>query len=427
MSGILQLAVGLIFIYSLMAILVTQVNTMITRYFNLRAKNLRDSIQSLITDRRLLAEMLSHPLIKMVDPEKSGLLSLEVRDNSEATEIIDKSKLNRVDYIAPATFVESLVGLLMVRAEGAIQDILGLLPDGELRRSVELQMRTIIAAPSDDKIDALGQTLSGAVLDEKQRKDADAFYRMIDHSFSGIRTRSADLMPLLIGVETINIPVFREALRMVIFTANDAAEAVRKLEAWFDDGMNRASSLFRDRLQRYSLIGAFALVLLLNVDTLAMVRSFWIDPSLREAVAVAAEDFIQTVPDEPAEETAAPTPAPSVLDPNATPVPPEAVTDEAAVEEFEQSVEDVRATVDQLLRLNVPIGWTWQPADCTSDADDQIRLCESANNLWNFFDTTNPDLFTLWLGKIVGLVVSAIAAAQGAPFWFDLLRKLTSR
>nr|MCU0466158.1 hypothetical protein [Anaerolineae bacterium] len=182
MSGILQLAVGLIFVYSLMAILVTQVNTMITRYFNLRAKNLRDSIQSLITDRRLLAEMLSHPLIKMVDPEKSGLLSLEVRDNSEATAIIDKAKLNRVDYIAPGTFVESLVGLLMVRAEGAIQDILELLPDGELRRSVELQMRTIIAAPSDDKIDALGQTLSGALLDEKQRKDADAFYHIIDHS-----------------------------------------------------------------------------------------------------------------------------------------------------------------------------------------------------------------------------------------------------
>lgn len=426
MSGILQLAVGLIFVYSLMAILVTQVNTMITRYFNLRAKNLRDSIQSLITDRRLLAEVLTHPLIKMVDAEKGGQLSLEVRDNSDATAIIDKAKLNRVDYIAPATFVESLVGLLMVRAEGAIQDILELLSDGELRRSVELQMRTIIAAPSDDKIDALGQTLAGAVLDEKQRKDADKFYHIVDKSFSGIRTRSADLMPLLMGVETINLPILREALRMVIFTANDAAEAVRKLEAWFDDGMNRASSLFRERLQRYSLIGAFALVVLLNVDTLAMVRSFWIDPSLREAVAVAAEDFIQTVPDED-EQAAAPTPTPSVLDPNATPVPPEAATDEAAVEEFEQSVEDVRATVDQLLRLNVPIGWTWQPADCTSTADDQIRLCESANNLWNFFDTTNPDLFTLWLGKIVGLVVSAIAAAQGAPFWFDLLRKLTSR
>jgi hypothetical protein len=31
---------------------------------------------------------------------------------------------------------------------------------------------------------------------------------------------------------------------------------------------------------------------------------------------------------------------------------------------------------------------------------------------------------TGWLLKIVGLLISGIAAAQGAPFWFDLLKNI---
>ena len=50
------------------------------------------------------------------------------------------------------------------------------------------------------------------------------------------------------------------------------------------------------------------------------------------------------------------------------------------------------------------------------------------NNLWNLWPGNgNPGWFSLLLAKLVGLAVSAIAAAQGAPFWFDLLAKFTSR
>ena len=31
-----------------------------------------------------------------------------------------------------------------------------------------------------------------------------------------------------------------------------------------------------------------------------------------------------------------------------------------------------------------------------------------------------------WVIKLVGFLISAAAARQGAPFWFDLLRKLVS-
>jgi hypothetical protein len=31
-----------------------------------------------------------------------------------------------------------------------------------------------------------------------------------------------------------------------------------------------------------------------------------------------------------------------------------------------------------------------------------------------------------WLWKIVGLVATVLAISQGAPFWFDLLRKVVN-
>ena len=38
----------------------------------------------------------------------------------------------------------------------------------------------------------------------------------------------------------------------------------------------------------------------------------------------------------------------------------------------------------------------------------------------------NPDNLTGWLTKLLGLVITGAAAAQGAPFWFDILKKFVN-
>jgi len=57
-------------------------------------------------------------------------------------------------------------------------------------------------------------------------------------------------------------------------------------------------------------------------------------------------------------------------------------------------------STEALAKLPVPIGWTDQniPADAGG-----------------------------WGTKILGILISGVAAAQGAPYWFDLMRKLLSR
>lgn len=56
--------------------------------------------------------------------------------------------------------------------------------------------------------------------------------------------------------------------------------------------------------------------------------------------------------------------------------------------------------VDQFNKqIDIPIGWT---------------------------STTMPKDGKAWLLKIFGLLISGLAAAQGAPFWFDILKKLVN-
>jgi len=410
MSAILQLVIGLIFIYSLMAILVTQINAVISSALNLRAKNLRESLKHLVSDTKLQAEILAHPLIKLVDPDMIKLTSIQL-DNRDASTIL-KAELTRVDYIAPATFVEALVGLLVVRAYKEIDQALMTLPkDSEARAKISSQVMEFLSAPSDEQLNALRQTINTVNSPDIEIEAIRHAYERMADAYGEVRNRNPDLVPLLLGIKGINITAFQEAIKMVLFSANNAAEAVKKLEAWFDDGMNRASTLFREKLQKLSIITAIGLVLILNIDTLAMTRAFWIDPTLREAVASAAEEFIQT--------------APSTATADSTTL--DAETSSDAAQALEDNLNDARATVNQLLTLSVPIGWSWIEVDCTRDDTNTQRICESPNNLRNFITLTNPNWLSLVIGKVIGLVASAIAAAQGAPFWFDLLRKLTAR
>ena len=48
-------------------------------------------------------------------------------------------------------------------------------------------------------------------------------------------------------------------------------------------------------------------------------------------------------------------------------------------------------------------------------------------NVWNLVPGNNPAWLTLLFSKIVGLIVTTIAVMQGAPFWFDLLRRATGK
>lgn len=113
-----------------------------------------------------------------------------------------------------------------------------------------------------------------------------------------------------------------EVLELLSRGARDIDEQRRRLETWYDDGMERVSGWYRRRVQLFMWIWAVAVVLAVNADSLQIARSLWRDDTIRAAVVARAEETAAA--QEPA------TPA---------------------------EIGQVARKVNNLQSLNIPIGW----------------------------------------------------------------------
>jgi len=128
------------------------------------------------------------------------------------------------------------------------------------------------------------------------------------------------------------------------------------------------------------LLLGLAIAAVVNADTINIANTLARDGALRSSLVAAAEQRLRTPP---SSSTQAATPA--------------EVDARAAVE--------LRQAYDSVNTLGLPIGWT-RATD--ANQDDRRR-----------FPTTLGD-FSL---KLVGILLTAFAISQGAPFWFDVLNK----
>lgn len=156
--------------------------------------------------------------------------------------------------------------------------------------------------------------------------------------------------------------------------AEDAAHAItearKRVEDWYNNTMERLSGAYRRRAQIAALTVALTVAAALNVDTIAILNTLWKDPFIRQALVTQASQLPAPQP-QPGEQ---PAPLPSI--------------------------DEILKNAEQLQLLSLPIGWS--PENIPADANG-------------------------WASKIVGILLSGVAGAQGAPFWFDLMRKLLSR
>ena len=70
-SDILEVAIGLVFVYFIMSLLCSTVTEYIARAFTIRANTLKDGIRKLLNDDDVLKDKIfSHPLVKGLSPKK---------------------------------------------------------------------------------------------------------------------------------------------------------------------------------------------------------------------------------------------------------------------------------------------------------------------------------------------------------------------
>ncbi|MDQ1397060.1 MAG: hypothetical protein QOG64_2319 [Acidimicrobiaceae bacterium] len=136
---------------------------------------------------------------------------------------------------------------------------------------------------------------------------------------------------------------------------------------WYDDSMDRVTGWYRRKVQLWLLLYAVVITAALNVDTVAISRTLWQDKVVREAVVAAEANTIAT-----------------------------GGVDSSKVADRIASVQ----------KLNLPVGWSLHG----SPGDPQRWPGNDPGGL---------------IVKVVGLALTVAALSLGAPFWFDLLGKLS--
>lgn len=158
----------------------------------------------------------------------------------------------------------------------------------------------------------------------------------------------------------------RQALQALAGTAGTNLEVLRgKVEGWFDDVMDRASGWYKRKAQWMLLAVAVVVTGIANADAISLATSLWQSPSLRASVVEAASAYAS----------------------------------EQAANGEEGTLDELRQHLDELANRGLPLGW----------GGDKVLSSREAGP---------------WASKLAGLLLTALAASLGAPFWFDLVNKL---
>ena len=414
MAAIVEVVVGIIFVFILLSILVTEINSLLSRATRLRSRNLRSALDAMIADPVTRAMVYTHPLIQLVKAE--AVLPTQRITEAEAGKIAG-GRIGNVDYIEPATFVEVALETVRTgsrqRLYGAMLNIIDGMPQGPERRGLRQMAQGVVQSGAG--MNRLRSSLPHMRQPQYRGALYDAVNRLDQH-VAEMGLRHDANVALMAGLRQEDKPHFRGSLGAVMANATDEADAREKLEGWFNGAMQQASATYASKMKRLSLVVALVIALLINIDTLHIARTLWEDPIRRQQISSEAS---MTVGGAQVDSMAGDA---NVVEGDFA---ASNAADESGVGDIIETGASLANRLQEIQDLRLPIGWTH--ADLTTrSADDLARF--NPNNLWNYLPQNNPDGWALLLlGKLAGIAATVIAAAQGAPFWFGIVNRILSR
>jgi hypothetical protein len=393
---VLEVAIGLIFVWFLLSMLVSTVQEAISNVFQWRGKGLEAAVRGLLDDPGIQKKLqiplgdkfYDHPLIRSLS--------------------IDISK-HRPSYIPTGQFAEVVLDLIV--QAGTDESPLKKAADRAEKRIDDLEEKISQAARKefDALIEAVQATAEAKSFNEAAIKSIDEQSQALVEKFpqlepAVLELKSALTFPPLVtqlgaGIEALaeSSPQLKQTMDILVNRAiqntRDADQALAKarqnIENWFDNSMQRLSGTYKRRVQMVAFTIGILVALILDVDSLSIAKTLWFDQSVRSMIVSQAQTATQTGPQGTGQQ-------------------------------------GVGQIIDQLDALQIPIGWTvinQGEAVCTSYLGFRATRCVYPGGLT---DTANKLFKPSAALSLLGILITGIAAAQGAPFWFDILSKLVN-
>ncbi|MFL5382220.1 MAG: hypothetical protein ACJ8GN_06865 [Longimicrobiaceae bacterium] len=404
---IIEVVLGLIFVYLLLSLLCTAINEYIAGILNKRGRELIKAVDGLLGSEEVRAAFYGHPLITSLNPANTRIRDrlAKIRQKLWGTRWIYRL----FNWLRPSIRSQRYPSYIPAR-----NFALALLNSTDYA-ATRLLVR---GAPLGTAASPPG----GGLVAETPEVLARTFEALLQQSAADVSELLRD--PAVASV--LGSAGTPESLRNTLADlATGAEQELHKLqdgvEVWFNNAMDRVSGTYKRYTQVALLLIGLAVAILLNVDTIRIWQTLSTNDQARQALVQRAIAFDSAARDTSRTATA---------DGAAADTSCAAMTGDAAQRAVAKALAGERLTCGeartvlaisraQLDSTQLALGWT----------DDELLEIGVATQ------GTNGKLSPVWLPwewktaiwpKLLGLLLTAIAVSLGAPFWFDLLNKVVN-
>jgi hypothetical protein len=243
-SLIVGVAIGLIFVFAVLAALTSALTEAVARFLGLRGDFLLRGIRALV-DGQVDGPPRQRDVARIEPATARGAMATAQPDR-EAPSLLD-------DLLRNALF--------------ASQGQQGLMPADTTKLSRKQKQRL----PGYLSSRTFARALIGYLVpDARGRTDFDQLNDAIDRLPDG---------------------VLKKSLRTLAVNADGRIEAFREsVEQWYDDHMDRVSGWYKRHVRQFSIGIAILLILAFNANTVSIARALYADQALRESVVTQAVD-----------------------------------------------------------------------------------------------------------------------------------------
>jgi hypothetical protein len=249
-SVVLDVAIGMAFVYLLLSLIASVVQEMLSAFMQLRSANLERGLRSLFSGNSLNAEMdlvnsiYDHGLVRGLysDPQMDSKMN-----QSRFRKVMDNVRLG----------ARRLIGIspdkpLTINANQL------LLPSYIPSRTFALALIDILNANKAMGADAMASITKF----------------LMEHGGNDSGNKAVQAM-----------------LTLAIDAKGDIVAFQRNLEQWYNDAMDRVSGWYKRYTQRALIVVGILMAIAFNVDSLRVARTLWLDRDARQAMVNAAGSY----------------------------------------------------------------------------------------------------------------------------------------
>lgn len=368
----LNVVIGLVFIYLLYSLLATVIAEIIATQLGIRARNLREAIDRMLTDGREMAAWarLKDSLNLMKCP--SNPIINKFYNNPEIKYLGSSGIFKNPSAFKSETFSRTL----LYELNGS-----GLLNKNEIEKEL------------------INLTLP---VNENVNPDN-----------TGVSNNSA---------RTLDVQSAQFVLSLLHYSNGDLTKFKLHLEAWFDRTMDQATEWYKRKIQVVLMVLGFFLAWIFDAGTFTIIHKLTVDKDAREKLVSLATAYVQNNPTRPdAIRLGDNAKLDSIL---------------LIKKKLDADIDKANSILGAGSWLPNSVKVAFNPIEnkkyFTPDIDEKLLICHEPYHIDP--DGTLYYRFTFWqkLGSFFlisilhfwGFITTALALSLGAPFWFDLLNKL---